>query len=41
MSQYPYPGHACQTQRDLDDYLLVNIRELKNIIVKFKAEVGY
>jgi len=41
MSRYPYPMHTCWTLKDLDDYPLVDKRELKSINAKFQVEVGY
>ncbi len=40
MSRYSYPRHYCRT-RDLNDYPLVDKRELKGIDAKFQVEVGY
>jgi hypothetical protein len=41
MSQYLYPKHFCRTLKDLDNYLSIDKRELKNIDAKFQEKIGY
>jgi hypothetical protein len=38
---YLYPQHSCRTPVDLDLYLPMNKRELKNVDAKYETKVGY
>jgi hypothetical protein len=41
MSRYPYPRHSYKTPPNLDLYLFVEKRKLKNVDAKFQVEVGH
>ncbi len=41
MSTYPYPWHYCRTPPNLDLYLSIQKKKLKNVNPKFQAKVGY
>jgi hypothetical protein len=41
MSKYPYPQNFCKTPLDLDLYLFIQKKELKNVDEEFQTKVGY
>jgi hypothetical protein len=41
VSPYRYPWHSYQTSLNLDLYLSINKRKLKNVNIEYQTKVGY